>query len=86
MELRMEQTTRVNRGDMAFIFTPKAERLNALRAEGKSFDEAFAIADREYTSDGMSLKPGQQILPVDSAIQSAAGTTVIKHGQEARAI
>jgi hypothetical protein len=66
--------------------TPKAMRVQKLITEGKSFDEAFAIADREYTSDGMSLKPGQQILPVDSAIQSAAGTTVIKHGQEARAI
>jgi hypothetical protein len=86
MELRMEQTTRVNRGDMAFIFTPKAERLNALRAEGKSFDEALAIADREFTSDGMALKPGQQLLPIDAVVQSATGTTVVKHGAEARAI
>jgi hypothetical protein len=38
-------------------FTPKASRLQELRAKGKSFDEAFAIADREFTSDGMSLKP-----------------------------
>jgi hypothetical protein len=39
-------------------FTPKAERLNALLAEGKSFDEAFAIADREFTSDGMLPRRG----------------------------
>jgi hypothetical protein len=64
MELRMEQTTRVNRGDMAFIFTPKAERLNALRAEGKSFDEALAIADREFTSDG--LLPRRGVTSLDS--------------------
>jgi hypothetical protein len=44
------------------MLTPKAVRLEWLMAEGKSFDEAsfnkaFAIADREFTSDGMSLKP-----------------------------
>jgi hypothetical protein len=38
-------------------FTPKASRIQRLRAEGKSFNDAFAVADREYTSDGMSLKP-----------------------------
>jgi hypothetical protein len=54
----MEQRPRINRGDIAFIFTPKAERLNALRADGKSFDEAFAIADREFTSDGMLPRRG----------------------------
>lgn len=40
------------------LLTPKAKRVNELSAQGKSFDEAFAIADSEYTSDGMSLKPG----------------------------
>jgi hypothetical protein len=34
-------------------FTPKAQRLNELRAQGIEFEEAFAIADSEYTSDGM---------------------------------
>ena len=38
------------------MLTAKAVRLEWLMAEGKSFNEAFAIADREYTSDGMSLK------------------------------
>jgi hypothetical protein len=37
--------------------TPKALRVQQLRGQGKSFDEAFAIADREYTSDGLTLKP-----------------------------
>jgi hypothetical protein len=49
------------------MLTPKAVRLERLMAEGKSFDEAFAIADREYTSDGMSLKP-----PFDGAGASNA--------------
>ena len=39
------------------MLTPKAVRLERLMAEGKSFNKAFAIADREFTSDGMSLKP-----------------------------
>lgn len=38
--------------------TPKAMRVQELRGQGMSFDEAFAIADREYTSNGMALKPG----------------------------
>jgi hypothetical protein len=33
-------------------FTPKARRVDELRVLGKSFDEAFAIADREFTPDG----------------------------------
>jgi hypothetical protein len=37
-------------------FTPKAMRVEELRAAGKGFDEAFAIADREYTSDGLTYK------------------------------
>jgi hypothetical protein len=86
MELRMEQTARVRRGDIAFIFTPKAIRMEQLRSQGKSFDEAFAIADREFTPNGMALKPGQQLLPSDAVVQSATGTTVVKHGAEARAI
>jgi hypothetical protein len=36
--------------------TPKALRVDILIAQGKSFDEAFAIADSEYSIDGMSLK------------------------------
>jgi hypothetical protein len=39
-------------------FTPKGERVNELRAEGKSFDEAFAIADREFTVDGLLPRRG----------------------------
>jgi hypothetical protein len=39
----------------SFELTPKAHRLYELCAQGKSFDEAFAIADREYTSDGLEL-------------------------------
>lgn len=39
------------------MLTPKAIRLEWLMAKGKSFNKAFAISDREYTSDGMSLKP-----------------------------
>jgi hypothetical protein len=58
MELRMEQTARVRRGDIAFIFTPKAIRMEQLRSQGKSFDEAFAIADREFTSDGLLSRRG----------------------------
>jgi hypothetical protein len=37
-------------------FTDKALRIQDLRSGGMSFDEALAIADSEYTSDGMSLK------------------------------
>jgi hypothetical protein len=43
---------------MELSLTPKAKRIDELRAQGMSFDEAFAIADSEYTSDGLSLKPG----------------------------
>lgn len=46
-------------GNQIFVsLTRKAVRMEHLMAAGKSFDEAFAIADREYTSDGLSLKPG----------------------------
>jgi hypothetical protein len=40
--------------------TPKALRIEELRHQGMCFDDAFAIADAEYTSDGLSLKPGAQ--------------------------
>lgn len=40
------------------VFTPMAMRIQVLRGQGKSFDEALAIAESEYTSDGMSLKQG----------------------------
>lgn len=33
--------------------TLKAMRVQQLRAEGHSFDEAFEIADSEYTINGM---------------------------------
>lgn len=35
--------------------TPKAKRVQELRAQGMSFDKAFAIADSEYSNDGMDL-------------------------------
>ena len=41
-----------------FLFlTPKAKRVQQLRGQGKTFKKALAIADREFTSDGISLKP-----------------------------
>lgn len=40
------------------VFTPKAYRVNALVAQGKSFDEAMDSADSEYTPDGMQLRRG----------------------------
>jgi hypothetical protein len=40
------------------MLTPKAVRLERLMAEGKSFDEAFAIADREFTVDGLLPRRG----------------------------
>jgi hypothetical protein len=48
--------------------TPKAMRVKELCGQGMSFDEAFAIADREYTSDGMALKPA---FISDAAVLSA---------------
>jgi hypothetical protein len=44
--------------------TPKAKRLNALRVLGKSFDEALAIANRKFTSDG--LLPRRGVTSLDS--------------------
>lgn len=44
-------------GKRTFSLTPKAKRLQELPGQGKSFNKAFTIADREYSSDGMSLKP-----------------------------
>lgn len=38
--------------------TPKAMRVQELRAQGMSFDDAFEIADSEYSNDGITLKPG----------------------------
>lgn len=35
--------------------TPKGSRVQQLMHEGLAFNEAFAIADREYISDGLSL-------------------------------
>jgi hypothetical protein len=40
------------------VFTPKALRIEELRSHGMNFSEAFAIAESEYTSDGMLLKRG----------------------------
>jgi hypothetical protein len=31
-----------------------------LRSQGMSFDEAFGLADSEYSGDGMSLKPAAE--------------------------
>lgn len=42
--------------------TPKAMRVQELRGQGMSFDEAFAIADSEYSSNGMALKPGAALV------------------------
>jgi hypothetical protein len=36
-------------------FTPKAQYVEALRAEGKGFGEALEIADREFSADGMQF-------------------------------
>ena len=40
------------------VFTPMAMRIQVLRGRGMSFDKAFAIAESEYSSDGMLLKRG----------------------------
>lgn len=37
------------------VFTPKALHLEELRRQGKTFDEALEIVDREYSSDGMKF-------------------------------
>jgi len=42
-------------------------RVQALRAQGKSFDDALAIADSEYSSDGMQPKPERLVLAAVSA-------------------
>jgi len=39
------------------LITPKGMRVQQLRAQGKSVDEAFRIADAEYSSDGMQPTP-----------------------------
>jgi hypothetical protein len=57
VEIRQCMRKRIPKLGGDFALTPKTARVEQLRAAGKSFDEAFAIADREYTSDGMSLKP-----------------------------
>lgn len=44
--------------ELAEIFTPKALRLQELVGDGMSFDEAFAIADREFTADGLLPRRG----------------------------
>lgn len=41
-----------------FVFTPKAMRVDELRAQGKKFHVALAIADSEYTTDGLLLRRG----------------------------
>ena len=47
-----------HKDDRNFSLTPKAVRLEQLRAQGRSFDEAFAIADREFTPDGLLPRRG----------------------------
>jgi hypothetical protein len=55
----MEQKSRTRDRDEVFVMlTPKAVRLEHLMAAGKSFDEAFAIADREFTPDGLLPRRG----------------------------
>jgi hypothetical protein len=46
------------RAKVSISLTPKALRVEELRAQGKSFDEAFVIADHEYTPDGLLLRRG----------------------------
>jgi hypothetical protein len=47
------------KSDQQFLMlTPKAVRLEHLMAAGKSFDEAFAIVDREFTADGLLPRRG----------------------------
>lgn len=52
MRMRITDPTRL------FSLTPKANRVEQLRAQGMSFDEAFAIADREFTNDGLLPRRG----------------------------
>jgi hypothetical protein len=54
-ELRRQRAQ--NPRGMFFEPTPKGHRFYELCRQGKSLEEAFAIADREYTSDGLTLKP-----------------------------
>src|SRR5882757_801444 len=53
----------------AIMITPKGMRFQELCAQGKSPDEAIAIADSEYSSDGMQPKPERvvMVLAADSA-------------------
>jgi hypothetical protein len=68
----MEQRAQTIDRDEVFELTPKAARVEKLRAqfraagknEAKSFDEAFAIADREFTPDG--LLPRRGVTSLDS--------------------
>ncbi|HEX3091613.1 MAG TPA: hypothetical protein VHW72_03255 [Candidatus Angelobacter sp.] len=61
MTVKMEQV------QVRFVtLTPKAERLEQLRAQGKSFDEALAIADREFTPDG--LLPRRGVTSLEAAL------------------
>lgn len=36
------------------MLTPKAMRVQQLRAEGWNFDKALTVADAEFTSDGLT--------------------------------
>lgn len=46
----MQPTVRVS-------ITPKGYRVGELRRNGLEFNEALAIADREYSADGEHLTP-----------------------------
>jgi hypothetical protein len=52
-----------------FSLTPKALRVEELRAQGMNFNDALNVADREYTSDGMTSteQPGETDGPVYDA-------------------
>jgi hypothetical protein len=55
-ELRRERAQ--NPRGMFFEPTPKGHRFYELCRQGKSPNEAFAIVDREFTSDGLLLRHG----------------------------
>lgn len=53
-----------------FSLTPKAERVQELRAQGLKFDYALSIADEEFSSDGM--KSVRRLEPAKSFFSSVA--------------
>jgi hypothetical protein len=51
----MQRQGNVTMLNPTIVFTPKALHLEQLRRQGKTFDEALEIVDREYSSDGMKF-------------------------------